>query len=124
MELGGHAPVLIFDDADLDAAAKELAAAKFRNAGQVCIAPTRFLIQQGVYDAFVEKFTAEVNKLVVGNGLEDGVTMGPMVLSRSVDAIEAFVEDAIAAGVNSPPAGSVWPATATSLRRPCCATCR
>lgn len=98
MELGGHAPVLIFDDADLDAAAKELAAAKFRNAGQVCIAPTRFLIQQGVYDAFVEKFTAEVNKLVVGNGLEDGVTMGPMVLGRSVDAIEAFVEDAIAAG--------------------------
>ncbi|MBJ2064857.1 NAD-dependent succinate-semialdehyde dehydrogenase [Serratia odorifera] len=98
MELGGHAPVLIFDDADLDAAAKELAAAKFRNAGQVCIAPTRFLIQQGVYDEFVEKFTAAVREINVGNGLDDGVTMGPMVLGRSVDAIEAFVQDAIAQG--------------------------
>lgn len=101
MELGGHAPVLIFDDADLDAAAKELALAKFRNAGQVCIAPTRFLIQQGVYEAFVEKFTAAVREIKLGNGQEDGVTMGPMVLGRSVDAIEAFVQDAIAQGAKA-----------------------
>lgn len=101
MELGGHAPVLIFDDADLDAAAKELALAKFRNAGQVCIAPTRFLIQQGVYEAFVEKFTAAVRDIKLGNGLEEGVTMGPMVLQRSVEAIDAFVKDAIAQGAGA-----------------------
>ncbi|HEI8864999.1 TPA: NAD-dependent succinate-semialdehyde dehydrogenase [Serratia odorifera] len=109
MELGGHAPVLIFEDADLDAAAKELAAAKFRNAGQVCIAPTRFLIQRGVYDAFVEKFTAAVREINVGNGLDDGVTMGPMVLGRSVDAIEAFVQDAIAQGAKVTTGGKRLP---------------
>ncbi|CAI0712616.1 NAD-dependent succinate-semialdehyde dehydrogenase [Serratia liquefaciens] len=105
MELGGHAPVLIFDDADLDAAAKELALAKFRNAGQVCIAPTRFLIQQGVYEAFVEKFTAAVRDIKLGNGLEEGVTMGPMVLQRSVEAIDAFVKDAIAQGAKATTGG-------------------
>jgi succinate-semialdehyde dehydrogenase/glutarate-semialdehyde dehydrogenase len=105
MELGGHAPVLIFDDADLDAAAKELALAKFRNAGQVCIAPTRFLIQQGVYEAFIEKFTAAVREIKMGNGLQDGVTMGPMVLQRSVDAIEAFVKDAVAEGAKATTGG-------------------
>ncbi|ASL83068.1 NAD-dependent succinate-semialdehyde dehydrogenase [Serratia bockelmannii] len=105
MELGGHAPVLIFDDADLDAAAKELAQSKFRNAGQVCIAPTRFLIQQGVYEAFVEKFTAAVRELKLGNGLEDGVTMGPMVLGRSVDNIEALVQDAVAHGAKASTGG-------------------
>ncbi|MFI8416328.1 NAD-dependent succinate-semialdehyde dehydrogenase [Serratia sp. NPDC078593] len=109
MELGGHAPVLIFDDADLDSAAKQLAAAKFRNAGQVCIAPTRFLIQQGVYEAFIEKFTAAVREINVGNGLEDDVTMGPMVLGRSVDAIEAFVQDAIAQGAKATTGGKRLP---------------
>ncbi|CAI1877275.1 Succinate-semialdehyde dehydrogenase [NADP(+)] GabD [Serratia grimesii] len=105
MELGGHAPVLIFDDADLDAAAKELALAKFRNAGQVCIAPTRFLIQQGVYEAFVEKFTAAVRDIKLGSGQQEGVTMGPMVLQRSVDAIEAFVKDAISEGAKATTGG-------------------
>ncbi|RJF57440.1 NAD-dependent succinate-semialdehyde dehydrogenase [Serratia inhibens] len=109
MELGGHAPVLIFDDADLDAAAKELALAKFRNAGQVCIAPTRFLIQQGVYEAFVEKFTAAVHDIKLGNGLDEGVTMGPMVLERSVTAIDAFVKDAIAQGAKVSTGGNTLP---------------
>ncbi|MEB6538320.1 NAD-dependent succinate-semialdehyde dehydrogenase [Serratia plymuthica] len=109
MELGGHAPVLIFDDADLDAAAKELALAKFRNAGQVCIAPTRFLIQQGVYEAFVEKFTAAVRDIKLGNGLDEGVTMGPMVLERSVTAIDAFVKDAIDQGAKVSTGGNRLP---------------
>ncbi|ANS43126.1 NAD-dependent succinate-semialdehyde dehydrogenase [Serratia inhibens] len=109
MELGGHAPVLIFDDADLDAAAKELALAKFRNAGQVCIAPTRFLIQQGIYEAFVEKFTAAVRDIKLGNGLDEGVTMGPMVLERSVTAIDAFVKDAIAQGAKVSTGGNPLP---------------
>ncbi|WP_199635965.1 NAD-dependent succinate-semialdehyde dehydrogenase [Serratia sp. PAMC26656] len=109
MELGGHAPVLIFDDADLDAAAKELALAKFRNAGQVCIAPTRFLIQQGVYEAFVEKFTAAVRDIKLGNGLDEGVTMGPMVLERSVAAIDAFVKDAIDQGAKASTGGNRLP---------------
>ena len=100
MELGGHAPVLIFDDADLDAAAKELAQSSSATPA-VCIAPTRFLIQQGVYEAFVEKFTAAVRELKLGNGLEDGVTMGPMVLGRSVDNIEALVQDAVAHGAKA-----------------------
>lgn len=123
MELGGHAPVLIFDDADLDAAAKELAQSSSATPA-VCIAPTRFLIQQGVYEAFVEKFTAAVRELKLGNGLEDGVTMGPMVLGRSVDNIEALVQDAVAHGAKPAPAASAWRAKATSSSRRCCATCR
>ncbi|MCM5704093.1 NAD-dependent succinate-semialdehyde dehydrogenase [Larsenimonas salina] len=98
MELGGHAPVLIFDDADLDAAAKEMAQAKFRNAGQVCIAPTRFLVQASVYEAFLDKFVSEVRGLTQGNGMSDGVTIGPMVHARARDNVEAFVEDAVERG--------------------------
>ena len=76
MELGGHAPVIVFDDADVAVAAKAMAASKFRNAGQVCISPTRFLVQEGVYDSFVEQFVANAKKLKVGNGLEHGITHG------------------------------------------------
>src|SRR5450631_2383864 len=84
MELGGHAPAIIFDDADLDAAAKILAANKYRNAGQVCVAPTRFLVQKKVYDTFVDKFITASKKVNVGNGLEAGTTMGPLVHDRHV----------------------------------------
>ena len=72
MELGGHAPVIVFDDADVAVAAKAMAASKFRNAGQVCISPTRFLVQEGIYDSFVEQFVANAKALKVGNGLEQG----------------------------------------------------
>ena len=82
MELGGHAPVIVFDDADVAVAAKAMAASKFRNAGQVCISPTRFLVQEGVYDSFVEQFVANAKRLKVGDGLEDGVNMGALANPR------------------------------------------
>jgi succinate-semialdehyde dehydrogenase/glutarate-semialdehyde dehydrogenase len=98
MELGGHAPAMVFNDADLDSAVKVLAGAKFRNAGQVCIAPTRFLIQNDVYEPFLEKFTAAAQALKLGNGLEAGTTMGPLANDRRVAAMEAFVGDAVQKG--------------------------
>ena len=81
MELGGHAPVIVFDDADIDAASKMLSAAKFRNAGQVCVSPTRFLVQEKVYDSFVEKFLDGVAKVKVGNGMESGTPKARGVLT-------------------------------------------
>ncbi|WP_447045710.1 NAD-dependent succinate-semialdehyde dehydrogenase [Vreelandella sp. H-I2] len=98
MELGGHAPVIIFEDADLDAAAKQLAGAKFRNAGQVCIAPTRFLIQKSVYESFIDKFVTAASKIIVGNGLKENTTMGPMAHQRGLESLERFVSDAVEKG--------------------------
>jgi succinate-semialdehyde dehydrogenase/glutarate-semialdehyde dehydrogenase len=98
MELGGHAPAIVFDDADLDAAVKVLAANKLRNAGQVCVSPTRFLVQDGVYNTFVEKFTAAMQAARIGNGLEDGVTMGPLANERRIPAVQAMIQDAVSHG--------------------------
>ncbi len=106
MELGGHAPVIVFDDADIDAASKMLAAAKFRNAGQVCVSPTRCLVQEKVYDSFVEKFLEGVAKVKVGNGMEQGTTMGPLANTRRVRAIEGFVDDALKAGAERKSGGN------------------
>src|SRR5439155_5738341 len=86
MELGGHAPVIVFDDADAAVAAKVMAASKFRNAGQVCIAPTRFLVQEGIYKQFVEQFAANAKSLKVGNGLEKDVRMGALANPRRTKA--------------------------------------
>ncbi|ANN61918.1 NAD-dependent succinate-semialdehyde dehydrogenase (plasmid) [Mesorhizobium loti NZP2037] len=96
MELGGHAPVIIANDANLDVAAKALTASKFRNAGQVCISPTRFLVQAAAYEPFMERFLANVAQIKVGNGVEDGVTMGPLIGQKRRAAVEAVVEDAVA----------------------------
>lgn len=98
MELGGHAPALIFEDANLDQAASILSANKFRNAGQVCIAPTRFLVQEGVYDTFLNKFIAKCEAIKLGNGLDAGVTMGPLANDRRVGAMEALIADAVGKG--------------------------
>ena len=106
MELGGHGAVLVFDDADVDAASRMLAAAKFRNAGQVCVSPTRFLIQEKVFDDFVGKFVTAASKIKVGNGLEEGTTMGPLANTRRVTAIEAYVDDALKAGAQRKLGGS------------------
>jgi succinate-semialdehyde dehydrogenase/glutarate-semialdehyde dehydrogenase len=94
MELGGHAPVIVFDDADVQVAAKVMAASKFRNAGQVCISPTRFLVQEGVYQQFVDQFAANAKSLKVGNGLEKDVRMGALANPRRATAMAANVEDA------------------------------
>src|SRR6202521_5496944 len=98
MELGGHAPAIVFDDADVDVAAKILSANKFRNAGQVCVSPTRFLVQEPVYQQFVDKFVTAAKALKVGDGLKEDTRMGPLAHSRRLDAVEAFVADAVAKG--------------------------
>jgi succinate-semialdehyde dehydrogenase / glutarate-semialdehyde dehydrogenase len=98
MELGGHAPVIVFDDADIESAAKIMVAAKYRNAGQVCISPTRFLVQEGVYDKFVKQFVEGAKAIKVGNGLDTGSTMGALANDRRVTAIESLVQDAVGHG--------------------------
>ena len=98
MELGGHAPAIVFDDADVDAAVKILSANKLRNAGQVCISPTRFLVQEGVYAQFVDGFTARLKAAKVGDGLEAATNMGPLANPRRVAAMDAFIGDAVKHG--------------------------
>lgn len=94
MELGGHSPVIVFDDVDVDKAAATAAAGKFRNAGQVCVSPTRFYVHEKVYKKFVKSFTERTAALKIGNGLEDGVQVGPLANERRVAAIDGFVNDA------------------------------
>jgi succinate-semialdehyde dehydrogenase/glutarate-semialdehyde dehydrogenase len=94
MELGGHAPVLIFDDCDLEKTLDMVVPQKFRNAGQVCVSPTRFYVQSGIYDAFLKGFAERTAKVKVGNGLEDGVKMGPLANKRRPDAVGALIDDA------------------------------
>ena len=98
MELGGHAPVLVFDDADLDKVLEQMVSGKYRNAGQVCVSPTRFYIQQGVYGDFVREFAARAAELTVGDGLDSDVQMGPMANPRRPETVAAMVDDAIAKG--------------------------
>ena len=98
MELGGHAPAIVFGDADPDLAVKILSANKFRNAGQVCVAPTRFLVQESLYPKFVQDFTAAARALKVGDGLAEGTQMGPLAHARRVEAMEGFVSDAVMHG--------------------------
>jgi succinate-semialdehyde dehydrogenase / glutarate-semialdehyde dehydrogenase len=98
MELGGHAPVIVFDDADLGRTVELLAAGKCRNAGQVCVSPTRFYVQQGIYDRFVAAFKERIQKIRVGDGLLETSQMGPMANPRRPAAMEKFVSDAVACG--------------------------
>ena len=98
MELGGHGPVLVFDDVDVDTVLDAVAPHKFRNAGQVCVAPTRFIVQDGVYDLFVRGFAERAKAIKVGDGLEAGVQMGPMANARRPEAMERLIADAVAAG--------------------------
>jgi succinate-semialdehyde dehydrogenase / glutarate-semialdehyde dehydrogenase len=98
MELGGNAPFIVFDDADIDRAVAGAVASKFRNAGQTCVCANRFLVQDGVYDAFAEKLTAAVKKLKVGDGTDPGVTVGPLINKDAVRKVEEHVADAIEHG--------------------------
>lgn len=100
MELGGHAPAIVFEDADIDKAVKILSGSKFRNAGQVCVSPTRFLVHDTVYDRFVDGFVAAAKAVKVGDGLEKDTAMGPLANSRRIDAMQGFVSDAVAKGAN------------------------
>jgi succinate-semialdehyde dehydrogenase/glutarate-semialdehyde dehydrogenase len=98
LELGGNAPFIVFDDADLDAAVEGAMASKYRNTGQTCVCANRLLVQDGIYDAFMTKLKAAVLALKVGNGAEDGTTQGPLIDGAAVDKVEELVQDALAKG--------------------------
>ena len=97
-ELGGHSPAIVFDDADVDQAATMLAKLKTRNAGQVCVSPSRFFVQRGIYDRFAAKFIETIGSTKLGSGLEKGTQMGPLAHARRIQAMEAFMEDVHAHG--------------------------
>ncbi|KKD60306.1 succinate-semialdehyde dehydrogenase [Grimontia sp. AD028] len=98
MELGGNAPFIVFDDADIDAAVKGAVASKFRNAGQTCVCANRFYVQDAVYDEFVEKFSEAVKALKIGNGLEDGVTIGPLIDDNAKAKVQRLITGATEQG--------------------------
>ncbi len=98
LELGGNAPFIVFDDADLDAAVEGAMASKYRNSGQTCVCANRLLVQDGVYDAFAEKLAAAVDKLKVGNGLDDGTSQGPLIDMKAVEKVEEHIADAVGKG--------------------------
>jgi succinate-semialdehyde dehydrogenase/glutarate-semialdehyde dehydrogenase len=98
MELGGNAPFIVFDDADVDAAVQGAIISKYRNAGQTCVCANRVYVQEGVYDEFVEKFTAAVKQLKVGRGEEAGVNIGPMISQSAIDKVEELMADATSKG--------------------------
>jgi succinate-semialdehyde dehydrogenase/glutarate-semialdehyde dehydrogenase len=98
LELGGNAPFIVFDDADLDAAVEGAMASKYRNAGQTCVCANRLYVQDGIYDAFAEKLVAAVAKLKVGNGQQEGVTQGPLIDQKAVAKVEQHIADAVAKG--------------------------
>lgn len=98
MELGGNAPFIVFDDADLDAAVKGAIASKYRNAGQTCVCANRLLVQDGVYDAFAKKLAEAVSALKVGNGTEAGTTIGPLIDMKAIEKVEQHVADAVKKG--------------------------
>ncbi|SNT73023.1 NAD-dependent succinate-semialdehyde dehydrogenase [Paracoccus seriniphilus] len=100
MELGGNAPFIVFDDADLDAAVEGAMASKFRNNGQTCVCANRIYVQAGVYDEFARRLAAAVDKLNVGDGLEDGITTGPLINAKAVDKVEEHIKDVLDGGGN------------------------
>ncbi len=106
MELGGNAPFIVFDDADLDAAVEGAIASKYRNAGQTCVCANRLLVQDGVYDAFAKKLAEAVSKLKVGNGFEAGVVQGPLIDMAAVEKVEEHIADALGKGAKIVVGGS------------------
>ncbi|HET9664609.1 MAG TPA: NADP-dependent succinate-semialdehyde dehydrogenase [Burkholderiales bacterium] len=98
LELGGTAPFIVFDDADLDSAVEGAMASKYRNTGQTCVCANRLFVQDGVYDAFAKKFADKVSKMKVGNGLEDGVVQGPLIDMKAVEKVEEHISDALSKG--------------------------
>ncbi len=106
LELGGNAPFIVFDDADLDAAVAGAMASKYRNSGQTCVCANRFLVQDGIYQAFAEKLAAAVSKLNVGEGTDEGVDQGPLINEAAVEKVEQHIADAVAQGAKVAVGGS------------------
>jgi len=98
MELGGHSPVIVHADADLEKTLDTVVTFKFRNAGQVCTSPTRFYVHESLYEPFIEGFAARAGRIKIGHGLEESTQMGPMIASRRLDVMDSFVADAKANG--------------------------
>jgi succinate-semialdehyde dehydrogenase/glutarate-semialdehyde dehydrogenase len=98
LELGGNAPLIVFDDADLDAAVAGAMASKFRNAGQTCVCANRVLVQAGIHDSVVERFQAAIEALVVGNGFDDGSEQGPLISEDAVAKVQRHIDDAVSGG--------------------------
>ncbi len=98
MELGGNAPFIVFDDADVDEAVKGAIACKFRNAGQTCVCANRFLVQEGIHDEFTRRFVAATAELKVGNGFTEGVNIGPLISAKAANDVRGFIDDALAKG--------------------------
>jgi succinate-semialdehyde dehydrogenase/glutarate-semialdehyde dehydrogenase len=98
MELGGNAPFIVFDDADLDAAVAGAMISKYRNAGQTCVCANRILVQEGCYDAFADKFAEAASKLKMGDGAQDGTTIGPLITEQAVNDVMSFIDDALSKG--------------------------
>jgi succinate-semialdehyde dehydrogenase/glutarate-semialdehyde dehydrogenase len=111
LELGGHAPAIVFDDADLGRAVEGVLAAKFRNTGQSCIAANRIYVQAGIYDRFMEAFLAKVRSLKTGNGLSDGMDIGPLINQKALDGVLAQIQDAVAKGAKVLSGGKRRPGT-------------
>ena len=103
LELGGNAPFIVFDDADIDSAVEGAFASKYRNAGQTCVCSNRIYVQEGVYEQFAQKFAAKVATAKVGNGFEDGVNQGPLIEPSAIEKVERHVQDAIAKGAACSP---------------------
>ena len=109
MELGGHAPFVVFDDADIDEAVTGAMQSKFRNSGQTCICANRIFVHEKVYDDFLNKFIQEVNKIKVGNGLEEGIVSGPLIDQPSLMKVHDQVKDAVNQGAKIAVGGDVHP---------------
>jgi len=118
LELGGNAPFIVFDDADLDAAVEGLMAAKFRNGGQTCVSPNRVFVQAGVHDRFVDKLGARIAALKVGPASDESSNIGPMINARAVDKIERHVQDAVAGGARVVVGGERLPALGANFFAP------
>lgn len=118
LELGGNAPFIVFDDADLDAAVAGAIASKFRSSGQTCVCANRIYVQEGIYDQFVTKFVEKVNAFKVGNGFEAGVTHGPLIHDRAVTKVQAHVDDALAKGAKVMAGGHKMPDLGANFFQP------
>lgn len=118
MELGGNAPFIVFDDADVDAAVAGAIASKFRSSGQTCVCANRIYVQEGIYEEFVRKFVEKVNGFKVGHGFDEGVTHGPLIHDRAVSKVEAHVKDAVGKGAKLMVGGQKIPELGTHFYQP------